>query len=261
MIAPDEKTFAYLKGRPKSPKGEAWDQAVRLLGDARTDEGAHFDREVRLDAGATCRRSSPGAPAPRTSPRSPASCRRAEDAPDEQKRASIERALDYMGLKGGEKITDIDDRPRLHRLLHQWPHRGSARRRQGRRGQDGQRQRQRHGRAGIRPREGAGRGRGPRQDLHGRRLRLARAGLLDVPRHERRQARARRALRLDLEPQFRGPPGLSRAARISSRRRWPRRRRSPGTSSTSANGRWRGRDGRRKRSPPSDSACRASRPA
>ena len=51
MIAPDEKTFAYLKGRPKAPKGAAWDMARALLGHAcARDEGAHFDREVRLDA-------------------------------------------------------------------------------------------------------------------------------------------------------------------------------------------------------------------
>ena len=50
LIAPDEKTFAYLKGRPKAPKGEAWDKAVRYWRTLVTDEGAHFDREVRLDA-------------------------------------------------------------------------------------------------------------------------------------------------------------------------------------------------------------------
>src|SRR6478736_4689368 len=50
MIAPDEKTFEYLKGRPKAPKGEAWDQAMRYWQTLVTEEGAHFDREVRLDA-------------------------------------------------------------------------------------------------------------------------------------------------------------------------------------------------------------------
>src|SRR6202451_864445 len=43
MIAPDEKTFAYLNGRPKSPKGALWDQAVAYWSQLRTDEGAHFD--------------------------------------------------------------------------------------------------------------------------------------------------------------------------------------------------------------------------
>ena len=56
----------------------------------------------------------------------------------------------------------------------------------------------------------AGRGRGPGRGVPGRRLRMARAGLLDVPGHERRQAGAGRALRLHLQPQLRGPPGPRR---------------------------------------------------
>src|SRR6202171_2121693 len=50
LIAPDEKAFAYLKGRPKSPKGEAWDAAMRYWEKLRSDDGAHFDHEIRLDA-------------------------------------------------------------------------------------------------------------------------------------------------------------------------------------------------------------------
>src|SRR5947207_6528190 len=50
MIAPDEKTCQYLRGRPKAPKGTAWDAAVRYWETLRTDDGAHFDREIRLDA-------------------------------------------------------------------------------------------------------------------------------------------------------------------------------------------------------------------
>src|SRR6476661_4912099 len=45
LVAPDEKTFAYLKDRPKAPKGEAWDQALAYWQTLFTDEGAHFDRE------------------------------------------------------------------------------------------------------------------------------------------------------------------------------------------------------------------------
>src|SRR3982750_919821 len=52
MVAPDEKTFEYLKGRPKAPKGEAWDKAVAYWDSLHTDEGAHFDRVVKLDAAA-----------------------------------------------------------------------------------------------------------------------------------------------------------------------------------------------------------------
>src|SRR5207248_4582181 len=50
MIAPDETTFAYLKGRPHAPKGADWDAAVAAWRELRTDEGAEFDAEVRLDA-------------------------------------------------------------------------------------------------------------------------------------------------------------------------------------------------------------------
>ena len=50
FIAPDEKAYAYLKDRPKAPKGKAWDEAMRYWETLASDEGAHFDREIRLDA-------------------------------------------------------------------------------------------------------------------------------------------------------------------------------------------------------------------
>src|ERR1700753_4331136 len=50
FIAPDEKAYEFLKGRPKSPKGKAWDDAMRYWETLRSDDGAHFDREIRLDA-------------------------------------------------------------------------------------------------------------------------------------------------------------------------------------------------------------------
>jgi 3-isopropylmalate/(R)-2-methylmalate dehydratase large subunit len=50
LIAPDETTFAWLKGRPQSPQGEAWDAAVAHWKSLRTDDDAHYDREVRIDA-------------------------------------------------------------------------------------------------------------------------------------------------------------------------------------------------------------------
>ncbi|MBU3730074.1 MAG: 3-isopropylmalate dehydratase large subunit [Beijerinckiaceae bacterium] len=106
LVAPDEKTFAYLKDRPKAPKGMAWDMAVDYWRTLTTDEGAHFDREIKLDAA-----SLPPIVTWGTSPEDVASINgvvpRPEDAPNEQKRAAIARALEYMGLKGGEKIKDI----------------------------------------------------------------------------------------------------------------------------------------------------------
>src|SRR6202008_3127432 len=50
LIAPDEKTFAYVKGRPRAPKGEAFDMALAYWKTLFTDDGAHFDKEGRLDA-------------------------------------------------------------------------------------------------------------------------------------------------------------------------------------------------------------------
>ena len=106
MVAPDDKAYAYLKGRPKSPKGALWDQAMRHWETLRSDDGAHFDAVVRLDAAKLPPIVSWG-----TSPQDVVSILgrvpRLEDAASEQKRVSIQRALDYMGLKGGEAITDI----------------------------------------------------------------------------------------------------------------------------------------------------------
>src|SRR4051794_8448991 len=106
IVASDEKTFAYLKDRPKAPKGAAWDEAVRFWSTLHSDEGAFFDREVRLDAAAL-----PPVVTWGTSPEDVVSITGAvpdpEAIPDENKRNSKRRALDYMGLKPGTKITDI----------------------------------------------------------------------------------------------------------------------------------------------------------
>ncbi|MBY0560763.1 3-isopropylmalate dehydratase large subunit [Hyphomicrobium sp.] len=106
MIAPDEKTFAFLKDRPKAPKGAAWDMAMKYWETLRTDEGAHFDREVRLDAAKLPPIVSWG-----TSPEDVTSVASSvpnpADVHDENKRNSMQRALEYMGLTPGTKITDI----------------------------------------------------------------------------------------------------------------------------------------------------------
>ncbi|MGE3830765.1 MAG: 3-isopropylmalate dehydratase large subunit [Parvibaculaceae bacterium] len=106
MIAPDETAFAYLKDRPKSPKGADWDKARRYWETLRTDDGAHFDRIVKLDAA-----SLPPIVSWGTSPEDVVAITGAipnpDDIQDEGKRQSKWRALDYMGLKPGTKITDI----------------------------------------------------------------------------------------------------------------------------------------------------------
>jgi 3-isopropylmalate/(R)-2-methylmalate dehydratase large subunit len=106
FIAPDEKAYAFLKDKPKAPKGAAWDQAMRYWETLHSDEGAEFDREIRLDAARL-----PPLVTWGTSPEQVVSITGrvpvASEITDENKRAAAERSLAYMGLKGGEKITDI----------------------------------------------------------------------------------------------------------------------------------------------------------
>ncbi|HUI96230.1 MAG TPA: 3-isopropylmalate dehydratase large subunit, partial [Xanthobacteraceae bacterium] len=106
FIAPDEKVYAYLKDRPKAPKGAAWDQAMRYWETLASDDGAHFDREVRLDAA-----NLPPLVTWGTSPEQVTSITGRVPVPaeiaDENKRRAAETSLAYMGLTGGEKITDI----------------------------------------------------------------------------------------------------------------------------------------------------------
>ena len=106
LIAPDETTFTYLKGRPHAPKGDAWEQAVTFWKTLPSDSGAHYDTVVRLDARAIVPQVTWG-----TSPEdvlpitgvvpNPA------DVADANKRAAMERALQYMGLKPGTRLTDV----------------------------------------------------------------------------------------------------------------------------------------------------------
>jgi len=106
FIAPDEKTYAYLKDRPKTPKGKDWDAAMRYWATLHADDSAQFDREVRLDAAKL-----PPLVTWGTSPEQVISVTgrvpRLDDIAEGNKREAVERALKYMGLQGGEKITDI----------------------------------------------------------------------------------------------------------------------------------------------------------
>jgi 3-isopropylmalate/(R)-2-methylmalate dehydratase large subunit len=106
MIAPDETTFAYLKGRRFSPMGEAWDHAVTEWRKLPSDEGARFDRELVIDASALVPYVSwgtnPGMVAPVTDVvPDPAS------AATEQERKGLERALEYMGLRAGTPLKEV----------------------------------------------------------------------------------------------------------------------------------------------------------
>jgi 3-isopropylmalate/(R)-2-methylmalate dehydratase large subunit len=106
MIAPDETTFAYLKGRDHAPTGEAWDEAVTAWRALRTDDDAVFDAEVDIDADALTPYvtwgTNPGQGLP-LSERVP----HPEAILDETERASAERALEYMDLRPGTALRDI----------------------------------------------------------------------------------------------------------------------------------------------------------
>lgn len=106
LIAPDEKTYEYINGRPRAPKGKAWDMALEYWKSLVSDEGAHYDKIVRLDAAKLPPIVSWG-----SSPEDVIAVTGEVPDPDliadEAKRTSKWRALDYMGLKPGTKITDI----------------------------------------------------------------------------------------------------------------------------------------------------------
>lgn len=106
LIAPDEKTYAYVQDKPRAPKGKAFDMALEYWKTLHTDEGAHFDKVVVLDAAKL-----PPIVTWGSSPEDVVAVTGvvpdAEVIEDENKRNSKKRALDYMGLTAGTKITDI----------------------------------------------------------------------------------------------------------------------------------------------------------
>jgi 3-isopropylmalate/(R)-2-methylmalate dehydratase large subunit len=106
MVAPDETTFAYIKGRPFAPQGALFEQAVEAWKQLPSDPGAHFDtvHEINIDglAPQVTWGTNPGMVVDVTGAvPDPAA------EPDPQKRLAYERALKYMGLEPGQKITDI----------------------------------------------------------------------------------------------------------------------------------------------------------
>ena len=106
MVAPDETTFAYLKGRPHAPQGADWDDAVNYWKTLPTDEGAKFDEEVFLDANTLDPFVTWG-----TNPGQGVSLLdvvpNPADIADPNEKAAAERALEYMDLKPGTKMKDI----------------------------------------------------------------------------------------------------------------------------------------------------------
>ena len=106
LMAPDAKTFDYFKDRPRSPKGKHWDEALLYWETLYSEDGAHWDRELRLDAAKL-----PPIITWGTSPEDVVSVAgivpNPDDIADPKRRESKWNALKYMGLTPGTKVTDI----------------------------------------------------------------------------------------------------------------------------------------------------------
>jgi len=106
LIAPDEKIFQYLKEKPKSPTGNNWDKALDYWNTLKSDDDCNFDKEVTIDGKQLAPMVTWG-----TSPQDVVSIEEKVPDPktqtDKDKKNSIERSLNYMGLEPNMKITDI----------------------------------------------------------------------------------------------------------------------------------------------------------
>lgn len=106
LIAPDNVTFQYLRGKPKSPNGDDFEKAVSYWQSLQSDSDAKYDKELTIQAADIQPTITWG-----TSPQDVVAVNgyvpKVTEAKSPQQAASWQRALDYMGLKGGEKVTDI----------------------------------------------------------------------------------------------------------------------------------------------------------
>ncbi|HBR68591.1 MAG TPA: 3-isopropylmalate dehydratase large subunit, partial [Rhodospirillaceae bacterium] len=107
LVAPDETTFAYIKGRPMAPAGENWNNAVAYWKTLPSDPGATYDKEVTLDAAEIAPIVTWG-----TSPQDVVAITGKVPDPadyaDPNRKAAVARSLEYMGLKPGMNMTDIE---------------------------------------------------------------------------------------------------------------------------------------------------------
>jgi len=107
LVAPDEKTFEYLKGRPYAPKGDQWEKAVAYWQSLTTDEGAHFDREIMIDGNEIVPLVTWG-----TSPEDVVPVTSCVPAPeqfsDPAKQEAVVKALEYMGYPAGTPMTGFN---------------------------------------------------------------------------------------------------------------------------------------------------------
>lgn len=107
LIAPDDKTFAYLKGRPYAPKGEEWDKAVAWWRSLATDAGAKYDKTIVINAADIAPSVTWG-----TSPEDVLPITGLVPAPesfaDPSKQAAARASLDYMGLEPGQPLSSVE---------------------------------------------------------------------------------------------------------------------------------------------------------
>ena len=106
IVAPDETTFEYLKGRPKSPKGAAWESAVAYWKTLKTDDGASFDEEIVLNAAEIVPQVTWGTSPEDVLPITDVVPNPADES-DPNRRTKMERSLTYMGLTPGTPLTHI----------------------------------------------------------------------------------------------------------------------------------------------------------
>ena len=106
LIEPDQKVFDYLKGKPMSPKKENWEQALKYWNTLKSDEGAHFDKEVNLE-GRDIKPMVTWGTSPQDVLTIDENVPNPENESDLDKKNSIERSLKYMGLQPNTKIKDI----------------------------------------------------------------------------------------------------------------------------------------------------------
>jgi 3-isopropylmalate/(R)-2-methylmalate dehydratase large subunit len=106
MVAPDDTTFDWLQGRPLAPKGEQWDAALATWRMLRSDDEAHFDREVHLD-GTTLAPMLTWGTSPEDALPIDGVVPDPSAAPDQAKREAMYLSLRYMGLEPGTRLTDL----------------------------------------------------------------------------------------------------------------------------------------------------------
>jgi 3-isopropylmalate/(R)-2-methylmalate dehydratase large subunit len=106
LIACDETTFNYIKGRPLAPQGQDWDKAVKYWDTLKSDPEAKFDKEIFLKAENIAPQVTWGTSPEDTLPIT-ANVPAIEDFADKNKQDAVKRSLEYMGLKSGMKLTDI----------------------------------------------------------------------------------------------------------------------------------------------------------